>query len=149
SPFATFDNTAGIGVSGPGSTAPAITTLSAVGVNHAFSVNHSGNVEIGSPDADYLPPVFANVPFDTTVEATGTNASVPYTAPTASDLLDGARTVVCTPSSPGSFAIATTTVTCSASDASGNSASASFHVTVRDTQPPVINVPDDITVVAT
>lgn len=40
-------------------------------------------------------------------------------------------------------------MSCSASDTAGNAATATFHVTVRDTKPPVVNVPADITVEAT
>jgi hypothetical protein len=93
--------------------------------------------------------VFTDIPFDITAEATGTTTPVPFTAPTATDLVDGVRPVVCTPATPGPFALGTTTVSCSASDTSGNSATATFHVTVRDTKPPVVNVPADISVEAT
>jgi uncharacterized protein YjiK len=143
--FKSFDNAAGIG--GITTPAPAISTLSEIGVNGAF-LGHDGN-EIGSPGVDFLPPTFTNVPFDITAEATGTTTPVPFTAPTASDLVDGARPVTCTPASPGPFPLGTTTVTCSASDAAGNPATATFHVTVRDTKPPVVHVPADITVEAT
>src|SRR5262249_12429975 len=81
--------------------------------------------------------------------ATGTGTTVTYTAPTATDLVDGARTVNCLPASGTAFSIATTTVTCTASDASGNTGTASFHVAVRDSQPPVVHVPPDITVHST
>src|SRR6201999_2771607 len=103
SPFQTFDNTAGIG--GIGNPAPSISLLSNVGVNGAF-LAHNG-VEVGSPGVDYLPPVFANVPFDSVTEATGATTPVAYTSPTATDLIDGSRPVVCTPASPGPFAIGT------------------------------------------
>ncbi len=43
------------------------------------------------------------------------------------------------------FALGTTTVACTATDASGNTASKSFHVTVNDTEPPSLTVPADIT----
>ena len=50
---------------------------------------------------------------------------------------------------PGSFfPVGTTTVTCTSTDAVGNIGTASFTVTVTftDVTPPVVNVPDDITV---
>jgi uncharacterized protein YjiK len=148
--FLTFDNSAGIGGTGPLASIPFISTLSSVGVHGAFVAPGDATLtEIGSPGADFLPPTFSNVPFDITTEATGLNTSVPYTAPTATDLVDGDRPVDCEPASPGPFPIGTTTVTCTASDTAGNTGSASFHVTVQDTKPPVINVPDDITVDAT
>jgi uncharacterized protein YjiK len=143
SPFGSFDNTAGLG--GTNTPAPSITLLSAVGVHGAF-LAHDG-IEIGSPGVDFVPPAFTDIPFDITAEATGATTTVPFAAPTATDLIDGARPVVCTPAS--TFPLGMTTVTCSASDTAGNSATVTFHVTVRDTKPPVVNVPSDITVEAT
>ena len=57
-------------------------------------------------------------------------AAVTYTA-TANDNVDGSVPVSCTPASGSMFAIGTTTVNCSATDAHGNSATGSFSVTVR------------------
>src|SRR6185503_12292687 len=48
---------------------------------------------------------------------------------TASDNCPGV-TVVCTPASGSCFPVGTTTVTCTATDASGNTATCSFTVTV-------------------
>ncbi len=152
SPLLTFDNSAAIGGIGTDAAhpAPEISMLSAVGVDGAFTAaGDHASVEVGSPGVDFLPPTFTNVPFDLTAEATGTTTPVPFAAPTATDLIDGVRPVVCTPASPGPFALGTTTVSCSASDAAGNTATATFHVTVRDTKPPVVNVPADVTVEAT
>src|SRR6185295_10220133 len=53
----------------------------------------------------------------------------------------------CAPVSGAIFPKGTTTVTCSVSDAAGNSASCSFTVTVNDTQPPTIVCPANITAV--
>jgi uncharacterized protein YjiK len=155
SPFASFENN--IGVGGLTTPAPAISTLSAVGTHGAYSVTHTftlNNVpvtvtEIGSPGVDFLPPVFTNVPQDMTVEATGKFTSVSFTSPTATDLIDGVRPVVCSPASGNMFPLGDTTVTCTASDATGNSASVTFKVTVRDTKPPVVHDPADMTVEAT
>src|SRR5947208_804080 len=55
-------------------------------------------------------------------------------------------TVVSVPASGFAFPVGATTVTSKATDASGNTASFSFTVTVNDTQPPAINCPSDITV---
>jgi uncharacterized protein YjiK len=145
SPFPSFDNTAGVGAGT--SPAPSISLLSAVGVRGAFRA--PDGLEIGSPGVDFLAPTFTNVPFDVTVEATATTTPATYSAPTATDLLDGARPVTCSPAAPGPFAITVTTVTCSAADTAGNAASVAFHVTVRDTKPPVLQVPSEVTVEAT
>jgi hypothetical protein len=80
------------------------------------------------------------------VEATGSGgASVSYTAPTASDLVS-TPTVTCAAVSGSTFALGHTTVTCSAQDAAGNtSTTTSFDIHVRDTTPPAITVPANIT----
>jgi len=99
--------------------------------------------------ADTEPPVFADVPDDI---STGTDpgedtAVVTWTAPTATDNVDGAVTPVQTAGpAPGSaFPLGSTTITYTATDTAGNVATASFTVTVGDTEPPVFaDVPDDI-----
>jgi hypothetical protein len=83
-------------------------------------------------------------------EATGpSGAAVNYANPTATDLVDGSVAVVCTPASGSTFALGTTTVDCSATDAAGNTASSSFSVTVQDTTPPAISAHADVTAFAT
>jgi hypothetical protein len=63
---------------------------------------------------------------------------VTYTA-TATDDVDGPITPTCTPASGTTFAPGTTTVTCTATDAAGNTATASFTVTIEGLTPdPVI-----------
>lgn len=88
-------------------------------------------------------------PADQLVEATGPmGAAVAYTA-TATDLVDGTVTPSCSPASGSVFPLGATTVTCTATDAHGNSGSESFSVTVRDTTAPTLNLPGDIVVKAT
>ncbi|HEX5734650.1 MAG TPA: HYR domain-containing protein [Blastocatellia bacterium] len=70
-------------------------------------------------------------------------ASTTYTA-TATDNCPGVGAPTCSPPSGSSFPLGTTTVTCTATDASGNQASCSFTVTVIDTTPPVITCPANI-----
>jgi len=95
----------------------------------------------------YSPVV--TVPADITVNATGPNgAVVTYTA-SASDLVDGPLAPTCTPSSGSTFALGSTTVSCSVTDKAGNTASASFKVTVVDRTPPKLQLPADITAPAT
>jgi hypothetical protein len=72
-------------------------------------------------------------------------AKVDYPPPQASDNCPGVR-VECTPASGDFFPVGTTAVTCTATDASGNTASCTFKITVRDAEPPRIACPDDITV---
>src|SRR5439155_15120961 len=97
---------------------------------------------------DTTPPV-VSVPANITKEATGScGAPASYSA-SAADIVDGAVTATCSPASGSIFPLGATTVTCSATDAHGNTGSASFTVTVQDTTPPVVSVPGNITKEAT
>jgi MYXO-CTERM domain-containing protein len=96
------------------------------------------------------PPIISGTPTDSTVEATGPDGTVvSWTAPTADDDHDGPVAVTCAPASGSTFAIGTTTVTCTAADSSGKATSAAFTVTVSDTTPPAISVPADLSQEAT
>jgi subtilisin-like proprotein convertase family protein len=75
------------------------------------------------------------------------SAVVTYPNATATDNCAGAGVPVCTPSSNTVFPKGTTTVNCTVSDASGNTARCAFSVTVNDTQPPTIVCPPNITAV--
>jgi hypothetical protein len=78
---------------------------------------------------DTTPPVLA-LPSSPVYTATLSGIVVVYTA-TATDLVSGAVAISCTPPSGSLFPIGTTTVTCSASDTSGNKSTGSFVVTVN------------------
>ncbi|MBI3329040.1 MAG: HYR domain-containing protein, partial [Nitrospinae bacterium] len=98
--------------------------------------------------ADTTAPVLT-LPSNITAEATAASGrAVSYTA-TATDAVDGSRPVTCTPASGSTFPLGPTTVTCSASDTRGNTATGSFTVTVVDTTPPVLSLPSNITAEAT
>jgi hypothetical protein len=66
-----------------------------------------------------------------TVEATSAAGAVVTFTASATDLVDGIITPVCTSPSGSTFALNMTTVTCTATDNAGNSASASFNVLVH------------------
>jgi RNA polymerase sigma factor (sigma-70 family) len=89
------------------------------------------------------------VPSSPTVEATGASGAKVDFAATATDLVDGRIPASCTPGSGSTFPLGVTTVRCSARDASGNRATASFTATVVDTTAPVLSLPADRTVQAT
>ena len=72
-----------------------------------------------------------------------------YNTPTATDNLDPMVVVTCEPASGSVFALGNTGVFCSAQDAAGNAAAASFTVTVQDTSGPVLSLPSDIVEEAT
>jgi predicted extracellular nuclease len=70
-------------------------------------------------------------------------AQVNFTTPTPSDNCSGATTV-CSPASGSVFPVGTTTVNCTATDASGNTAQCSFAVTVQSCG--AITCPTDVIV---
>jgi predicted outer membrane repeat protein len=83
-----------------------------------------------SDAADTTPPVIT-VPDDFAVDATSPAGAVVSYAASAEDDVDGAVAIACVPPSGSTFVIGTTTVECSASDAAGNEASASFDIRVK------------------
>lgn len=68
--------------------------------------------------------------------------TVTYEAVWARDRIDGYLPAKCSPKSGRRFRMGTTVVTCTATDAAGNEASASFNVTIVDEIPPELTVKD-------
>jgi hypothetical protein len=105
-------------------------------VERALSGGVGNEIWIGTlvaPNAEFdlTPPRFAGAA-PKTVRAPKGAKSVRLTYKvTASDAVDGAVAVDCTPSSGSRFRVGRTLVTCSASDSSANAATAKFRVTVR------------------
>lgn len=96
---------------------------------------------------DTTPPIITS-PSDITEEATSAaGANVSFSV-SATDIVDGSVAATATPG-PGTFALGTTAVNVSATDAAGNSSSTSFNVTVQDTTAPALTVPADQVVEAT
>lgn len=111
--------------------------------------NTSGDVTFDVTVVDSTPPTVADHDPES-AEATGPDgAAVTFTDPTATDLVDGTTEVTCEPASGSTFGLGTTTVTCSSTDAAGNTGTNSFTVTVVDTIPPAIEAHDDVTAEAT
>ena len=105
----------------------------------------AGSVSVPS---DTTPPTI-HVPSPITAEATSASgASVGYTV-TATDNVDASPSLACAPASGSVLPLGTTTVSCTSTDSSGNTAHASFTVTVRDTTPPALTLPSTITREAT
>ena len=110
--------------------------------------NDFGVARYLSGGGDTVPPV-VTVPGAVSAEATGPGgAAVTYSA-SASDDVSGPVPVTCDHPSGSTFALGTTHVTCSASDAAGNVGKASFDVAVSDTTAPLLSLPAPITVDAT
>jgi len=116
-------------------------TAIAAGYYHSLALTSDGTVDV-------VPPVLT-VPAAMTVEATGpTGALASFTA-TAVDNTDPNPTVACTPGSGAAFPLGPTPVECTARDATGNTATGGFTVTVVDTTAPMVTPPADVTVEAT
>ena len=89
-------------------------------------------------------------PASIVLEATSSSGAVAsWTDPVATDAVDGSIPATCASASGSTFPLGTTTVTCTATDAAGNSSSASFTVTVQDTTAPGIAASPDILFEAT
>ena len=97
---------------------------------------------------DTTPPVITVPAVDLIVEATGVLTQVDYVV-TAIDAVDGATTVDCVQPSGSLFSPAPATVVCTSTDSRGNTSEKTFTIKVQDTLPPVLDLPDDITVEAT
>lgn len=109
--------------------------------------DHSGKDSEGhrSPSTakDTTPPVIQIQQPAITVEATYSTMTVNLGIVTATDTVDGAITPVS--NAPAAFPIGVTTVTWTATDAAGNTATAQQLVTVQDTTPPMISAPAAMT----
>ena len=136
-----------VGVSDSVDPGPAVTCAPASGTTFPLGTTSvtcnasdaAGNTSAGSFDVvvrDTTDPVLGGVPGDKSVTtANPSGASVSWSAPTAHDSVSGNLAVTCSPASGSTFPVGTTTVNCSASDDAGNSASASFQVTVTLDRP--------------
>lgn len=136
--------------------------VDAIGTNNYFSNNIlSGNKKDLSIDptggadffnnpslTDATPPVL-NLPGDHTFEATGPDGAVASFAVSAQDAVSGSVPVTVNPPSGSLFPLGATTVTASARDAAGNTATGTFTITVVDTTPPALALPDNLTLEAT
>jgi hypothetical protein len=89
----------------------------------------SGTFTVTVVDTE-APTISDNIDIVRTTTGT-TGVAVTFTLPTASDNSGVAPTVTCNRASGATFPIGTTTVTCTATDGAGNSASSSFTVTVN------------------
>jgi len=116
------------------------------------------NAEDSAGNSDPTPETFTITVSDTTPPAvaahanvsaealSGAGATVNYTPPTATDVVDGPSAVSCSPASGGTFPLGNTTITCTASDTRGNTGTGTFVVTIGDSTPPVITPPASIVV---
>lgn len=100
----------------------------------ADGAGNPGSANITIVGVDTKRPALS-LPANITVDATGpTGAVVSYSVTATDSPNPAAPTVACSPASGTPFPIGTGTVSCTATDASGNSATGSFSVTVRGPQ---------------
>lgn len=92
-------------------------------------------------------PVMEGLPPDVTIEATGPQgASVSFSPPTSTDLEGNMNVVVSEPASGSTFPLGTTPVNFTATNRQSHTTTAKINITVQDTTPPVIEVPNNIVV---
>jgi predicted dienelactone hydrolase len=102
--------------------------------------DNDGTGDACDPTPQGTTPPTIVVPGQITADATGpAGATVAYTA-TATDDLDPEPILVCTPSAGSLFAIGDTPVECVATDAGGNTANATFLVTVLGAKEQLANL---------
>ncbi len=122
----------------------AMTTVQCSASNAAGTTTGSFKVTV----RDTTPPSLA-LPSAITAEATSAAGAIVNYVASANDLVDGNVSVQCLPASGSTFALGSTTVRCTATDLHTNAAQSTFLVVVRDTTPPVLSLPADITAEAT
>jgi len=106
----------------------------------------SDSAECSVKVLDVTPPVLTLPAANVTEEATSKNGAAVTFAASATDAFDGDVPVTCSPASGTTFALdALTTVSCSASDTAGNSATGTFSVEVLDRTGPNVTVPQNVT----
>jgi uncharacterized repeat protein (TIGR01451 family) len=119
--------------------APATVTADTAGVTLTCSAVNGAGLSSSVPVTiriDKTPPTLT-IPSNTFFAPRTSGMVVPYTV-TAVDGLDPHPTVSCSPASGTTFVVGTTPVTCTATDAAGNSQSSTFNL--------VVVGPDDLTV---
>lgn len=105
------------------------------GSNYTISKYFPGTFTI----QDRTAPV-VTVPANMTVEATAPSGAKATFSATAKDAVDGPTGATCDPATDSTFALGATKVTCSSTDAAGNTGTASFTVNVADTTAPDTNL---------
>jgi hypothetical protein len=133
----------------PGTTPPLGTTVVTYTVTDTSGNTFSQSFNVTVEDLEA--PVIAGMPsnFTTALDVGTCSSTVTWTAPTASDACS-LDTLVGSAAPGDSFPVGTTTVTYTATDLSGNVATATFDVTIVDNESPVFTsgVPADMTATA-
>jgi hypothetical protein len=138
---------------------PTVTCLPASGATFALgttTVSCSATDAAGNTAADSFSVVVVDTTApavgamsNITMEATGPTTAVSWTNPIATDAVSTAPAVTCAPTAGTEFAVGETLVTCSATDAAGNTGSSTFTVSISDETKPSLVLPAEFTVEAT
>jgi VCBS repeat-containing protein len=108
--------------------------------------NLTADSQAVSAVVDQTPPTIVQHSDISTPASSATDAIVTYSLPPVTDAFDASPVVSCVPVSGSAFPIGTTTVSCTAKDAAGNSSNGTFSVIVTDPFRPVLTVPRDLSV---
>jgi hypothetical protein len=134
-PTQTFTVAGGTGVyAGASGTGTVARTLGTTDTGAAGTETWTGTLTVPGLEFDITPPTLAGAANKTVRAKKGAKSARVVFRVTAQDDRDGTLPVACTPRSGSRFNIGRTRVTCSTTDSSGNTASASFTVTVRRTK---------------
>jgi hypothetical protein len=141
-----FDATTSDAVDGPGAATciPAGHTTFALGdtLVTCTAADARGNIAVPKSFTvnvfDLTPPVITGAA-NQTLEATSASGAAATFSLDATDVVDGVVPVECSANSGDTFPLGTTTVWCTATDHSLNTAQVSFDITVEDTTAPAIS----------
>lgn len=122
--------------------------LATVSCSATDKAGNTGRGSFAVKVVDTTAPVIGDVNVPTAEATSPQGAQVRFTV-TATDLVDRAPSVECDAQSGDWFPLGSTTVHCTATDASGNKASAGFIVNVADTTAPVVESLSNATIEAT
>ena len=131
------DNCADVSIARTGVPAGNLFPVGATTVTYT-ATDASGNAASATQTVtviDTTPPA-VTVPEGIIAEATGPAGAIVTYSASANDNVAGTLTPTCTPASGSTFPLGATAVTCTATDAAGNTGSGTFNVTVRDSTPP-------------
>jgi hypothetical protein len=113
----------------PGAVVPIGSTTISCSATDSAGATASGSFAVTVRDT--TAPSLSGMPSDRSLVTTDRGgAAVTWSGPSADDVADASPSVGCSPASGSTFPVGTTTVTCTATDASGNHASSSFSVSV-------------------
>jgi len=131
--------------------APASGSVFGVGTTHVNCTvaDSAGNSASAGFDVTVTDIPTISVPAPITLEATSAAGATASFAATWTDAVDGSGPATCLPASNSTFALGDSTVTCSYTNANGQTASQPFTVTVQDTTAPAITTPSPAPVEAT